>query len=212
MLAMMGIYAINSGQSTFSETNVDILFEARRLAERAVQSDDNNALAHVSLGRVNDLLGNTDVAIAECKNAVELNPNLAIAHHELGMVQSHSDELEEAACSFNEAIRLSPNDPSRWNFFLIRGRVLFQIGQYEEAILSSKEASRLRTTAYFPFVFLAACYVELRQMEEAAKAVTQVLARQPNFTCTTLRGMGEKFNMRRFDTMIENCRKAGLPE
>ena len=45
MIAMMGVYAINSGHSSYASSHEEILAEAARAAERAVQLEDNNALA-----------------------------------------------------------------------------------------------------------------------------------------------------------------------
>ncbi len=86
MIALMGVYAINSGQSSYSGSREEILVEALRAAERAVQLEDNNALGHTALGRLRGLMGDAEAGIAECETAVALNPNIAVAHYELGFV------------------------------------------------------------------------------------------------------------------------------
>ena len=124
MLALMGVYAVHSGQSTYTEPREEILAQARRFAQKAVQLDDDNALGHTALGRVNDMLGNAENAIAECQAAVRLNPNFALAQFELGMVLKRAEHFEKAVEHMDEAIRLSPNDPARWNFYVIIGQGL----------------------------------------------------------------------------------------
>ncbi|MBL4767005.1 MAG: adenylate cyclase, partial [Rhodobacteraceae bacterium] len=90
MIGMMAVYAINSGNSSYSGTKEDILAEGRQAADRAVQADDSNALAHVALGRILYIAGEVDAAIAECRSAVSLNLNFAMAHQELGFVLNSS--------------------------------------------------------------------------------------------------------------------------
>jgi adenylate cyclase len=86
MIALMGIYALDSGQSSYTGTAEEILAEAAQAAKLAVQLEDNNALAHTVLGRIYDLQFDGKAGVAECETAIGLNPNLAIAHHELGFV------------------------------------------------------------------------------------------------------------------------------
>ena len=211
MLALMGVYAVHSGQSTYTESREEILANARCLAQKAVQLDDSNALGHTALGRVNDMLGNTENAVAECQTAVKLNPNFALAQFELGMVLKRAERFEEAVQHLNEAIRLSPNDPARWNFYLIKGRALFCLGRYEEAVQVAKESSRLRPDAFFPGLVMASAEVEMNRMADAAVSVSYILERRPDMTCGLLQRLFGS-NIKDADILIENCRKAGLPD
>ena len=106
-------------------------------------------LAHLALSPVLQLKGQLKEAVQECETAVRLNPNLALAHHELAFSLFTFGRLEESVDSFDQAIRLSPNDPSRWNFYLLKGFSLTCLGQYERAIESLQDASRLRSSAFW---------------------------------------------------------------
>jgi TolB-like protein/Flp pilus assembly protein TadD len=212
MVAMMGVYAVNTGQSSYSGSREEILTEAARSAERAVQLEDNNALAHTALGRVRGLSGDQEVGIVECRTAVDLNPNLATAHHELGFSLTMSAQFAEAILCFEKAIRLSPNDPSRWNFYLLKADALFYSGECEDAIINVKEAIRLRPTAFWPYFTLASSLVELGRMEEAHAAVQQALARKPDITVTLVSDITKSFPSEYLEIYLENLRKAGLPE
>jgi adenylate cyclase len=211
MIAMMGIYSINSGQTSHTGSREEILAEAKQAAQHAVQMDDSNALAHVALGRVYQLGGEYTVAVAEGETATKLNPNLAIAHHELGFILSEIGRLEQSIPCFDKAIRLSPNDPSRWNFFLIKGISLFGLGEFEQAIANLEEASRLRPSAFWPYLGLAAVYVGQGRMEEARTAVNETLKRNPNWTAAQMLnifGVAPSDHLVRY---VDNLRQAGLP-
>jgi adenylate cyclase len=41
--------------------------------------------AHWTLGVIQDILGNQDLAIAELKRSIEINPNFSIAYGTLGI-------------------------------------------------------------------------------------------------------------------------------
>lgn len=211
MIALMAVYAINSGLSSYTATKEEIIAEGRQAAIRAVQSDDNNALAHVALGRIQCVSGETDASIAECRTAVSLNPNLAMAHNELGFVLGNSGFLQEAIIHLNTAISLSPNDPSRWNFHLFKGSTLLAGKDYEAAISSLREAARLRSTAFWPYLFMVVCFSELDQMDKAKKAVKGLLDRNPNWTVKkTITALTNSSGI--FEKCINGLRKAGFPE
>jgi len=212
MVAFMGIYAVNSGRSSYTASTEDILSEAARAAERAVQIEDNNALAHTALGRVRGLLGDEEIGIAECKTAVRLNPNLAIAHHELGFIFVYSGQLEEAAPCFDKAIQLSPNDPSRWNFYHLKGICLYQMEKYEEAGDNFRQAVVLRSTVAAPHIWLAAIFVERGQMMEARAAVKDTLARNPYVTLALVSRLCSFLPDNVLTIFLDRLREAGLPE
>jgi TolB-like protein/class 3 adenylate cyclase len=182
MIALMGTYSVRSGQSSYTGTREQILAEAREAAERAVQLEDNNALAHLALAPCFQLGGQHSAAVVECETAVKLNPNLALAHHELAFSLFTSGRLEESVESYDRAIRLSPNDPSRWNFYLLKGFSLACLEQYEQAMESLQEATRLRSGAFWPFFCMATAYWGLGQEENARAAIADGLKRKPEWT------------------------------
>jgi TolB-like protein/Tfp pilus assembly protein PilF len=212
MIAMMGVYSINSGQTSYTGSKEEILAEAKLAAERAVQLEDRNALAYVALGRVNQLAGHDRVAISQGEKATTLNPNLAIAYHELGFILYGSGRLEESILCFDRAITLSPNDPSRWNFFLLKAFALLLLGEFDRATASFEESSQLRPTAFWPFVGLAAVYVAQERTEDAKAAINSVLERNPNWTIAKMARVFATSQQKHRVMWADYMRKAGLPE
>ena len=212
MIALMGVYAIRSGLSSYSASIDEIIAEAKRAAEAAVQLEDGNALTHIALGIVNDRIGNSETAISECRTAAKLNPNLAQAHHELGFVLNHAGQLEEAISCFDKAISLSPNDPSRWNFFLVMGMSLHGLGEFDKAIVRLKQSSQLRPVAFWPFLGLAGSYVGLGQMKDAKLAIKEVLARKSDCSVEFVRHVFGSSSAEHLTRMLDHLQIAGLPE
>jgi TolB-like protein/Flp pilus assembly protein TadD len=212
MIAMMGVYSINSGQTSYTGTKAEIISEAKLAAERAVQLDDRNALAYVALGRVNQLAGNSRVAISQGETATKLNPNLAIAFHELGFILYGAGQLEESIPCFDRAIKLSPNDPSRWNFFLLKAIALLLLGEFDRAIASFDQSSQLRPSAFWPFLGLAAAYVAQERTEDAQAAINSVLERNPDWTLAKMSRVFAGSPQEHRETWANYMRKAGLPE
>lgn len=212
MIAMMGIYALESGNSSYTASREEVLLEARQAADRAVEIDDLNPVAHIALGRILEMQGHTEEGIDECRTAVRLNPNLALAHHELGFILSYSGLLEESVDCFDTAIRLSPNDPSRWNYYLLKGFSLFGLERFDEAIESLRHAARLRNPAAWSFIGLTACYVGQGRIEEAKQSLQDILERRPDCTGAWIRKIVGHGKTTYWDQMIENLFAAGLPK
>lgn len=211
MVALMGAYSVRSGQTSFIGTSEEINAEALQVAKKAVLLDDGGALAHIALGVVNTWMGEFDTAVAECQMAVHLNPNLALAHHELGFALNHASRCAEAIDSFDAAIKLSPNDPGRWNFYLLKGSMLFAIGNFEAAIECLNHSSRLRPAAFFPYVFLAATYIEINDDVSAQEAVSQILKRKADLKTENLRIVFGKSPGEHLVRAMKNLELAGLP-
>ncbi|NEK24941.1 tetratricopeptide repeat protein [Sulfitobacter sp. JBTF-M27] len=211
MVALMGAYSIRSGQTSYTSTADEIIAEALQAAEKAVLLDDSGALAHIALGVVKCWMGELDVAVAECQTAVRLNPNLAQAHHELGFTLNHAGQCADAVSCFDEAIRLSPNDPARWNFYLLKGSMLFAIGDFDEAIDCLNQSARLRPAAFFPYVFLAATYIEMNDDLAAQEAVDQILKRKVGLKLENLRTVFGKAPAEHLVRAMKNLEIAGLP-
>ena len=211
MVALMGLYSIRSGQTSYTATPEEIFSEAHQAAEKAVLLDDSGALAHIALGIATDRMGDSDAAVAECQTAVRLNPNLAQAHHELGFVLNHGGRYAEATVSFDEAIRLSPNDPGRWNFYLLKGSMHFACGDFDEAVACLKQAARLRTAAFWPYIFLAATYIEMDQLVLAQEAVDQILERKADLTVANIQAVFRGATAEHLNLTIKNLALAGLP-
>ncbi len=213
MIALMAIYAVDSAQSSREASVPEHIAEAEKAAKTAVQCDDRNALAHLALGRVYGHLGMPDDGIAECRTAVEMNPNFAMAHHEFGFLLSFVDRYEEAIDCFDEAIRLSPNDPSRWNFYLLKGICLYAVGKHEEAMSSFREAARLRPTAFWPRTCMAAALAAMDRIEDAQVPLQEALDRNPQLSCSFFVDYMERlpYRPKYMQSWIADLKNAGLP-
>ncbi len=112
--AALGYTLIIEVTNSDADAPLENLDQALRLANKAVALDDKEAMAHVTLGRVQALRGEYDAAMAELRTAIDLNPSLPLAHFGLAMALTLTGQLDEAISEYDTAIRLSPRDPIAW--------------------------------------------------------------------------------------------------
>lgn len=156
----------------WGKRNVDI---ARRMFERAIEIDENFALAHAGLADtysylymyINSSRENLEQAAAGSDRALELDPDLAEGHASLGLALSLSRRYDEAEKEFLLAIELDPN-LFEAHYFQARNSVVQ--GKYEEAVQYYRKAGETSPDDYQIPILLAQIYHSLGRRDDAAEA------------------------------------------
>jgi TolB-like protein/class 3 adenylate cyclase/Tfp pilus assembly protein PilF len=202
----LAISRIASVAAGWTEQTAEVLNEAERLANKALELDSNNATAHSVLADVYLNRQQYDLARAEDDKAIALNPNDAWSHAARGGVLVYAGEPEEAVKSFEIAMRLNPTmDVARqysigWGYYLV--------GRYDEAARLVETALGQYPGDYYNYSCLAASYAQLGRMEEAAKAARDTLRTWPFFHVDTFVSQFRRAEDR--TAIAEGLRKAGL--
>ena len=196
-----------------AEPTVEFLDEALRVAQRAALLDDQDALAHFAVGRIQLLRLEYDRAIAEFQTSVELNPNLAQAHCGVGDSLAYAGRLDEAISSFEEAVRLSPRDPYRWGFLMYGSLAHLFSKRHELAAEWAEKAVRVPNSQYWANAALVAALGHLNRPDEARSAVADLQRRRPGFSCSFARDhLFYVKDSAQVEHYVDGLRKAGLPE
>jgi len=196
-----------------TEANTETLDEALAAARKGVEIDDGDAWAHLALGRIHSARCEYESSLAECEIAVELNPYLAPAHCAIGDALAYMENLEESIPRFEEAIRLSPHDPWRWAFLAYRSLVHLFLKQHDEAVAWANKALQVPNCQHWANAHLTSALGHLNRLDEARAAVSELVRRKPEFSCSYAR---KQLFYIKSETQkahyIDGLRKAGLPE
>ncbi|MEK9660240.1 MAG: hypothetical protein VW644_00630, partial [Alphaproteobacteria bacterium] len=186
--------------------------EADRAARRALELDDRDAVAHLTLARVHHTSRNNELARKACIKALELNPNLAEAEAMLGLICAHLAEPEEARIHIDKAMRLSPRDPSLqfWNLGFV---IAALVAGDPEAYLGKAQHLTEDSPGFIPgWRHLVAAYANLDRLEEAKAAVTGALKLFPNDSIAAVLESVPVSDPGARERYIAGLRKAGYPE
>ena len=88
-----------------AESPFEATQEAHNAARKAVELDNDDADAHLTLALIHQLRREHDLAIAECEHAIRLNASFAEAYHSIGGSLSHSGRAREGLPYIDTAIR-----------------------------------------------------------------------------------------------------------
>jgi adenylate cyclase len=197
-----------------ADSPIETLDLGLRFANKAIDLDDKEAMAHFALGRVKTLRGEFDAAITELHTAADLNPSSALAHYGLAMAFVFTGQFEQTISECDTAIRLSPRDPLLWAIYMYRAWARLFSGDYEAAVDEARRAIRHPGTPAQPYATLASALALLDRREEAKIALDKVLEIEPDFRPDSFITGHSPLNpesMRPvWKTLMEGLRKAGL--
>lgn len=191
------------GWSEFSEQDIDA---AIRLAQRAVELDEECVLAHSVLARAYTAQQKYDLGLAESERALQINPSDAGAALARAAALLWTGRIDPSIAAAEFAIHLNPNVGPEAALNL--GLAYLLSRRYADAI-KLLEAARTRYPAYplldFP---LAGAYAELGRSADARDALEQGRRKNPHFD---LANFGSRFQDPALQRRVEDSlRKAGL--
>src|SRR5262249_40828380 len=161
----------------FSDLHIEPLDRSLEYAQRAVGLDENDAMCQAALAQTYLFQRQFERAGVHYERALALNPNdVSTLAHRCRWVTSMG-RPQEALAGLDEVLLREPFPPS-W-YWESRSIALFASRRYQDAIDAIGRMSRLQ---YYNHAYLAGCYAQLGQLEEARAEVAKTLHLQPDFT------------------------------
>ena len=187
------------------------------VTRQAVELDDKDPAARLSLGRALTLSGACERGIEELRTAVEFDPSFAQAHFALGQALCYAVQPDEALSVLDEALRLSPRDPHIWTFYNVRGMAHRITGNLEQAEIDLRTAMRQPNSTFWPVLNLVAILARQGRTADAEDAITELNRSRPGFRCADARrefyfGDHAFVPQSYVDQFVADLKTAGLPD
>jgi TolB-like protein/cytochrome c-type biogenesis protein CcmH/NrfG len=188
-------------------TDPAALDRALTAARRAVELDRANQFALVALAQTHFFRQDLAAFGPAAERAMALNPLNTDAVGILGLQIVHTGEFERGAAIVRRAMELNPNHAG-WMHFAPLWEA-FHKGQYEQAL---ERANRVDVPGLFwPYLVMASACGHLGRRVEAAAAVRDLLALDPEFAAHARSNVGTwHFASGLMEPILEGLRKAGL--
>ena len=183
------------------------LDRALAAARRAVELDRANQFALVALAQTHFFRQDLAAFGPAAERAMALNPLNTDAVGILGLQIVHTGEFERGAAIVRRAMELNANHAGWMHFAPLWEH--FHKGEYEQAL---ERANRVDVPGLFwPYLVVASACGHLGRRAEAAAAVRDLLALDPEFAAHARSNVGTwHFASGLMEPILEGLRKAGL--
>ena len=182
------------------------------LAQRAVESDDQDAAAHTSLAIHELFMGRHDDALRRLRRAIELNPNSSFAHGYVGVVHAFGGEPDRAIETVQDAIRLSPRDLLMVIWRVVEGWAHLSAERFDQAAEGARLAIAWNPSFADAHAILASALGHAGRLDEAAIALDECRRHLPGLTLRDPRLIRPFRRAADRDRFLDGLRKAGLPD
>jgi tetratricopeptide (TPR) repeat protein len=179
-------------------------------AERAVNLDDGDWLAHALLGiGVLWVRGAYDKAIREEELALTLNPSASLAYHFLGCALTYDGQPASALSKLSAVLEIDPRFPLLTVTLADLGLAKLLVGEFEAALDFIERALAEQAHNVRAWQRKTVALAQLGRVEEARGALAQLLKPQPRFSATYLATTYPFRDPDHTTLMVEGLRRAG---
>lgn len=194
----------------WTDTPVHTIDRARELGKRAVELDGTIPQTYWALGYAH-LMGREYVkAEAAVERAIAIAPNYADGYGLLALIKNTLGESEAAIELVKKGMLLNPY--YTWDYPYNLGRAYYASGQIDAAI-STLEQARTRNQNAVPVrLHLAASYARAGRFDDAEWEVEEIQTLNPSESISLLKTTLPLSDPQDMQMLVNDLRKAGLPE
>lgn len=180
----LSLYLCTAGEKKADEND---LKEARKLVQRALRHDPSNGYAYLTLGNIEEKLGNDDAAVGNWRKAANSEPELsAAALTNLERVLFQSGTFGDIEKIYREVLEKRPWDE---HATLALASFYRKQGRGGEAIESLEEYRSMHPESVAATALLTSLYAMLRDRDELGRFLEanemDIAARAPSYRCSS---------------------------
>ncbi len=163
------------------ESNPKWFDKAQAACEKAVEIDDSIPTVYVTLGRLHESSGKTDLALQEFQRALQINPRDAAAEAGMAHMYEAAGRTADAEAAFQKVIALRPD---WWDGYDELGNFYGRQGKYTDAIQQYRKAIELTPDNAQVYANLGGTYIDAgdpKMRGDAEQALKKSLALSPSY-------------------------------
>ncbi|MFA7241484.1 MAG: tetratricopeptide repeat protein [Sulfuricellaceae bacterium] len=149
---------------------------ALTVLQKAAEFLPDDADAHYNLGNVQQILGQTDKAVASYRRTLEINPNDNQACNNLGHALTYLGQFNDAVGIYRQALAINPRDAVVHNNL---ANALVSLGQFDDAVASYHHALEIKPDYAEAFYNLGGLQNNLGQLDDAVTSYHRALEINP---------------------------------
>lgn len=194
----------------WTDTPVENLERALGLAEQGVELDSSIPQTYWSLGYVYLRRNEYEKAQKAANDSIRIAPNYADGYGLLALITNGLGQAEQALKYATRGMQLNPY--YTWDYLFNVGYAHYLLGNYTRAINAFEMAQERNENAIPIKLLLAACYVNTDRMDDAEWTIEQIQALNPATTLSHTANAITQSVPKYRNQLLNDLRKAGLPE
>jgi TolB-like protein/Tfp pilus assembly protein PilF len=202
MLSLM--YANEYGH--WDNAGPDSLDRSLRAARTAVEAAPLHSLPYYALAQALFFKREIPAFRVAAERAVSLNPMDGATAAFMGLLIAYAGDWERGCALSDRGSQLNPNHPGWYRYTAWHDA--YRKKDYRKALDVALHLNAPKN--YYTHAVLAICYAQLGQMEEARKALQDMLALKPNYAEVARELHGRWIDPDLVEQLMEGLRKAGL--
>src|SRR5579883_723453 len=204
-------HLLRVGQGWSNDVESDAL-EAARTAAKAIDLDENDALALAIYGHVHSYLKKDyDTAVELQDRAVDVGPSCAMVWTLSSVTRGYLGQGQAAVIRAERGLQLSPRGPHVVYHEHILSQAHYINGNYDDAVLWGRRAARHAERLTSNLRCLVASLVAIGQVDDARHVATRLLEFDPGMSLRTFASRTPLQGSIR-DLFVERLRAAGIPD
>jgi TolB-like protein len=185
---------------------------AEQLLLEALESDANNALAHVEIGRIRRAQNRFFEAKIEFETAIALDRNSVFGLRHLGQALTCLGQPEAGIPYVEKALRLSPRDPNVASIYWALGMCHILLEHNDQAIDFFRRARAANPRWWWTHFCLAGALGVNGELDEARAALTEGIKLKPEVDSVAQWRVHQPWQwMLREQNLVAGLNRAGLP-
>ncbi len=206
-------HSLYVGQGWSANPNADSV-KAIELAARAIELDNENALALATFGHLKSFLFHEyDGALIYLDRALAACPNHSLAWILSSATLSYIGDAREAVNRAEHALRLSPFDQSLFTYYMFLNLAYYAKGEYEESVKWGQMSASENGLYTANHRILIAGLAGLGRLDEAREVAATLMKIEPEFGLRTYESTRQPFRSQQIrERYMKHLRMAGLPD
>ncbi len=194
----------------WTDTPNETLDRGLELAKKAVALDHGSPQIYFALGFVH--LARKEFVDAEkaAARSLEIAPNYADGYGLLALISNSIGQPRRAMALVTKGMRLNPY--FTWQYLYVLGTAYYMLGDYDAAITTLEEAQSRNENVVQTKQLLAASYVNAGRQDDAEWVVDRLRILSPTATLTEIERHLPIERPEQMRALLDDLRKAGLPE
>jgi adenylate cyclase len=194
----------------WTDTPMQNLDRALELVEKGLAFDDSIPQIYWSLGYVYLRRNEYEKAQKAAEDSIRVAPNYADGYGLLALISNGLGQADKALEYATRGMRLNPY--YTWDYLFNVGFAHYLLGNYVQAVESLEKAQSRNENAIPIKIMLAVSYVNMNRQDDAEWMVELIQALNPSATVSHQANTMTLSEPKLKKKLLEDLRKAGLPE